>query len=307
MARTLRQSNAEAMSHSPIRDRQNTADALKVARAFHGRYRAAKLWHAARLGGGVTIGVLGLLLALIERSTSDYVAAVAAGWLVLSRLVFIVQERQAQMDGARAQEVFDTNVFELPWRTSLVGAHPDPEDLNDWAGRQPENNLRDWYSDAPAVHPVDVLISQRATLKWAKKDHSDYARYLRFGAYIVFGATIVTGLVASMGLGEYLLRLGLPAMPAVLDMVDVANDNRSLGKSRGVLAERADALYNRARVGGAVPAVTEARDLQDGIFVSRTNMGVPGWFYSLTRERRQRNMEQVTLEQARALPVHLQL
>lgn len=293
------------MSSSPILSRQNSPVALRSARAFRRRYRTAKLWHAARLGGGVSIAVVGVLLALVERSTSNYVAAVAAAWVVLSRMVFTVREKEAQRQGAQAQEVFDTVAFTLPWRDSLVGAPPATEDLRDWGRRQKEDGLRDWYSDAPAQHPLDVLITQRATLQWAGRDHRDYARVVRGAALLVLGATVVIAVVSNMEVGEYLLRLGLPVMPAVLDMLDVANRNKHLSETRGALAARADGLYQRARVTGHPPTSGEVRDLQDGLYVSRCSMGVPGWLYRLTRKRRQGNMEQVTFEQARALPAAL--
>jgi SMODS-associating 4TM effector domain len=259
-----------------------------------------------RLGVGISLGTAGVILALLERSTSDYLATAAAGWIVLSRMVLLAQERIAQGDGALAQEVFDTEVFDLPWNVALAGPRPAPEDLRNWGERQTEDELRNWYADtAPAKHPIDALICQRATVTWARQDHATYAQILRVLAYAALALTVILGLVLGLSLGGYLLRLGIPILPAVLDISDVADDNAALGRSRGRIAYEANRLYEKACDTQNAPTIQECRTLQDEIYSSRRVMGVPSWFYRLTRSRRQRNMEEVTREQVDNLPASL--
>jgi hypothetical protein len=289
-----------------IHDRQNGSTALRAARAFRRRYTIAKRWRMLRLGVGISLGTAGVILALLERSTSDYLATAAAGWIVLSRMVLLAQERIAQGDGALAQEVFDTEVFDLPWNVALAGPRPAPEDLRNWGERQTEDELRNWYADtAPAKHPIDALICQRATVTWARQDHATYAQILRVLAYAALALTVILGLVLGLSLGGYLLRLGIPILPAVLDISDVADDNAALGRSRGRIAYEANRLYEKACDTQNAPTIQECRTLQDEIYSSRRVMGVPSWFYRLTRSRRQRNMEEVTREQVDNLPASL--
>ena len=47
------------------------------------------------------------------------------------------------------------------------------------------------------------------------------------------------------------------------------------------------------------------RGLQDEIYASRRVVAVPDWFYRVTRERRQRNMQDAAREQAQRLPAAL--
>jgi hypothetical protein len=51
--------------------------------------------------------------------------------------------------------------------------------------------------------------------------------------------------------------------------------------------------------------VHECRGLQDEIYATRRVLGVPDWFYRLTRKRRQRNMQDVATEQVQRLPATL--
>jgi hypothetical protein len=294
------------VTSTSVQERQNKPAALRAARAFRRRYVLAKRWHVLRLGVGVLLGTAGLVLALLDRSTGDYLAAAAAVWIVLSRTVLLRQETHAQDDGALAQEVFDTKVLDLPWNATTAGPEPAPEDIRNWGEHQSEDEMRDWYADVrPARHPVDALICQRASVTWARQDHAPYAQILRVAVVTVVVGTLVLGVALGLSLGEYLLSLGLPVLPAMLDILDIANGNEVLGYSRARLAHEADRLYAEARTTGTAPSIQDCRSLQDEIYTTRRIMGVPSWFYRLTRHRRQRNMDEVTQEQVSNLPASL--
>jgi hypothetical protein len=254
----------------------------------------------------VILGTVGIALTLIEQSTADYVAGAAAAWIVFGRTLLAAQERREQEQGALAQEVFDIEVLRLPWNAATAGVQPAPEDLRNWGERQPPDSMRDWYADVrPARHPVDALICQRSSVTWARQDHATYARVLRVIGGAALVATILLGIALSMNLGEYLLRLGLPVLPAVLDIFDIASANDAIGRRRVLIAEEADRLYTRARDSAVAPSEAECRRLQDEIYGTRRVMGIPDWFYRLTRRRRQRNMEEVAREQVERLPPSL--
>lgn len=293
------------MTLQRIPAQQNKPAAVRAGCAFQGRYITAKRWHALRVGVGLLIGTLGVLLTLVERSVGDYVGAAGAVWIVLSRTLFQRLEQRAQREGADAHELFDTEVLELPPNPTLSGPPPAIEDLRDWGAGQDEAGLRAWYPDVPAQHPLGALICQRASLKWAATDHHRYAVMARFAAIAILVSTVVIAVAMQLEVGEYLLRLGLPVMPAVLDLFDVASDSETVGERRGHLAVRTNELYDEAQRTGSPPGVQAVRDLQDGMYVSRCSLGVPQWVYKLSREQREANMAVVTGEQVAGLPVHL--
>lgn len=294
------------MTATSITERQNAPEALRAAKAFRRRYALARRWRSLRLGVGLVLGTVGVLLALLEPSTGEYVAAFAAAWIVFSRTVLLGQERREQDAGALAQEVFDIEVFGLPWNAAKVGPTPAPEDLCNWGERQGETEVRDWYPDVGTVqHPVDVLLCQRASVTWARQDHGTYAQVLRWSVGVALVLTVMLGLLLGLDLGDYLLRLGLPVLPAALDVLDIATANAELARSRGRLQREADSLYVRARDTHQPPSVHDCRGLQDEIYATRRVPGVPDWFYRLTRERRQRNMQDVAREHAQRLPAVL--
>ncbi|MBS1891563.1 MAG: hypothetical protein JST59_09730 [Actinobacteria bacterium] len=291
------------MTASSISERQNEPEALAFARAFRRRYAVARRWRLLRVGVGLLIGTVGVFLALLVPSTEEYVSAIAAAWLVFGRTVLDGCEERQRRCGTLAQELFDTRVFELPWNTSAVGARPAPEDVRNWGRGRDDEGLRDWYPDArPARHPLDVLLCQRSIITWARQDHATYTDLLRWGAGLAFLATIVLGVVLGLSLGEYLLRLGVPVLPACLDVLDIAKANAQVARSKRRLEQRADLLLEGARTSGTMPTIAECRELQDEIYATRLMPGVPSWMYAVTRGERQQNMEDVVRSQVATLP-----
>jgi hypothetical protein len=294
------------LTATSIFERQNEPEALGLARAFRRRYSVARRWRLLRVGVGLLIGTVGVLLALLEPSTEEYVSAIAAAWLVFGRTVLDGYEERQRRCGALAQELFDTRVFDLPWNPSALGARPAPEDVRNWGRREADEGLRDWYADTyPARHPVGVLLCQRSIIAWARQDHATYSHLLRWSAGIAFAATVVLGLVLGLSLGEYLLRLGVPVLPSCLDVLDIAKANARVASAKKRLERRANVMLERACTSGTPPMIAECRELQDGIYATRLLPGVPSWMYAITRGERQQNMEDAVGHQALALPASL--
>jgi hypothetical protein len=294
----------DAAAVTRIRTRQNTPEALCAARAFRRRYTLASWNYSLRIGGGLLIGIAGIAFALAGgRASGDYVAAVAAAWLFVGRLGLQRQEEHLRREGALGQEVFDTKVFALPWNAAKVGEEPAPEDLRSWGKRQSDAELRDWYPDTQsAPRPLDALLCQRSTVAWARQDHATWARIARGAVVGGLVLTVVLGLALHLGLGEYLLRLGLPVLPLALDLLDVADENAEIAALKLRTERRGTELYVRARDAAIMPTIADCRQIQDEIFATRLLPGVPGPFYRFTRKGRQQNMEEIAAEQARALP-----
>lgn len=306
MAQAVRLKDAATLTATSIFERQNEPDALELAQAFRRRYAIAKRWRLLRIATGLLIGTAGVLLALLEPSTGAYVSAIAAGWIVLGSTVLDGYEQRQRRCGALAQELFDTLVFTLPWNPSAVGREPAPEDVRNWGRGRTDESLRDWYADArPARHPVDVLLCQRSVITWARQDHSTYAHLLRWAAGLAFVSTLIVGAILDLSLGEYLLRLGVPVLPACLDVVDIAKANSRVAVTKERLEQQADTLLTRARTTAQPPTITECRELQDGIYATRLLPGVPNWLYTLTRSQRQQNMQETVRHQVSTLPAVL--
>lgn len=144
-------------------ERQNEPLALSAARAFRRRDTISGRWRSLRVTIGFVIGTVGVLAALIEPATADYISAAAAAWIVTSRALLQPAEHRERRRAAAAQELFDTTVFNLPWSRSVTGAQPAIQDIRAWGRHQTEEGLRDWYPDTrpPGTPPTWCSVSAR--------------------------------------------------------------------------------------------------------------------------------------------------
>lgn len=292
--------DAASVISASIFQRQSTPEALGYTRAFRRRYNSARCWRRVRVGVAVLLGTAGVLLALMEPATNEYVAALAAAWLVVGRLWLEPVERKERRCGAIAQKVFDTNVFKLPWSSGLVGDRPAPEDVLNWGRDEDQDGLSDWYSDTgSARHPVDVLISQRSILTWARQDHQEHAMLLKMGVAIAFAVTVVVGLALQLSMGEYLLRLGFPVLPGVAGHLRHRHRPSAGGQGKGAPREDCQPTARSGHHAGAVAHGGRVPSSAGRIYSTRLQPGVPNYMYKRNRPDREQNMDQVVADQVR--------
>ena len=107
--------------------------------------------------------------------------AISAAWLVIGRLVLTGLERHSNLQAVRVQELYDTELFHLPWNPALTGRRPTPDDVATASRHiKDQSPYLDWYSidlgDTP--WPGDVLLCQRQSSVWSRRDHRAYAVFI---------------------------------------------------------------------------------------------------------------------------------
>jgi len=87
-------------------------------------------------------------------------------------------------------------------------------------------------------------------------------------------------------LADYLVTIGLPSLPALLDATEFARGHSADSVERQLLEEQADALLQ-----GNAATQQDLRELQDQIFTLRRGAPVvPRWFYKLVRPKYEADM-----------------
>jgi hypothetical protein len=261
------------MNGQPIAARQNKPDLIRLLAAAHWYYARAQAWHMLRVSGTIGFVLVGVLVTLRFHGATDYVAAAASAWLLLSRTLFEWRERSGIERGALIQEQWDTTLFGLAWNAELVGRHPTPEDVAEASSRikgKRRARLHDWYSrrvDA-APWPTSVLLCQRSSVVWGRRRHTTQWAVIALAAASWLVATVIIGVATSISLADYLLRLFLPSMPAMVDAADLARAHHDIARRKQKIERSSDDLLERARATGAIDA-DACRRLQDQIFELR--------------------------------------
>jgi hypothetical protein len=284
-----------------ITRRQDEPEHLTRLLAYSHLYRTAQWWRRIRAGGTFTLAIAAPLIALAIPPTAETLAAISAGWLVLGRTVLTGLERRDISKAVRAHELYDTKLFYLPWNTALAGRPPIPDDIAAAARNISDDAFaRGWFSvdltDTP--WPGDVLLCQRQSAVWSRRDHQAYGTtILLVGlAWFVLGVTIA--IIGELTLTDYLIKIFLPSSPAFLDSVELAREHWRHAVARERVENDIHDLWDRYGDDPAELPRAECRKIQDAAYLLRRDgPRVPNFFYRIRRVRSQAS----TVEGTRAL------
>ncbi len=272
-----------------ITERQDQPEHLHRLLAYSHLYRTAQWWRRARAAGTFALATIAPLVALLIPATTDILAAISAGWLVVGRTVLTWLEQRSTLQAVRVQELYDTKLFRLPWNAALAGRPPIPDDVAAAARHiKDEARYRNWYSidlgDTP--WPGDVLLCQRQSMVWSRRDHRAYGPTILLVGVLWFIAGVVLALIRDLTLAEYLIKIFLPSSPAFLDSVELARWHWHHAAARERVENDIHDLWAAHRADPASLPVSECRKIQDSAFLLRRDgPRVPDFFYRLRYER----------------------
>ncbi|MDQ2812355.1 MAG: S-4TM family putative pore-forming effector [Actinomycetota bacterium] len=269
-------------SGNRIAERQRSPEAVELLRAFHHSYGSAKHWHAARLAGTVLVALAAPVVIIFAPYLEHPLGAIAGAWVLASRLVLRPAQERATGFAVAVQEMFDRQVLGLP--AARTPQPPAYEQIHQQARRCRSDPDRDWYSVRPQLPSGSaVLIAQRSGTVWSRRLYQEWAVVL---AALAGGWTLLTVIVAAARgatVGEYLIAVLLPMLPALLDATDLCQAHCRAAAERSGLEAAIDQRLDAAAQGRG-PALEDLRTLQDEINRQRlTQPPVPDWYYRLRR------------------------
>jgi hypothetical protein len=270
-----------------IRQRQDQPEHLQRLLAYSYLYRIGQRWHLVRALGTFALATIAPIVSLLVPATSDILAAIAAGWLVAGRTVLSWLEEHAVLRAVRIQELYDTRLFKLPWNTALAGREPAPEDIVTAAAHiRDDTRYRNWYSidlgDTP--WPGDVLLCQRMSMIWGRRDHRAYGTSILVTGIAWFALGLAIALARDLSLAAYLIKIFLPSSPALLDCTDLARSHWRHASRREHAEQDIQDVWETHRTDPAQIAPVTCRNIQNTTYLlRRTGPRVPEFFYRLRR------------------------
>src|SRR6266851_1954518 len=203
----------------PIHERQLDEDMLRLQRAAAASHQRGQLIEAIRVNAAVALAVAGIVVTLVGHGRS-VVSIMGAAWFVVSAFFLRRAAATTARQGALLQEMFDTSLFHLPWRSTVAG-DPVPEpDVAQLARRLRPGCAKDqriragWYDPTDGVrYPYDVLIAQEQNLGWDARLRRRYAALVVAAALIWSGLGLVAGmLIANATIVGTLLSFFIPSL-----------------------------------------------------------------------------------------------
>jgi SMODS-associating 4TM effector domain len=285
-----------------ISQRQNDPDMIEMLRAAFASHTRGQRLEAGRVVVSLLLATLGLVAAFVDKAAAP-VAIAGAAWAAIYSVGVFPWERSEARRGAVIQEMFDVELFGLPWNLTAAGAPFPPYEISKLArrftpGRGRGGRLRDWYVDSSGVaQPYDIFLCQEQNLGWDSRLRRRWAATLL--AFVITWALLglLVGYVAGLTVVEALLRWYLPAAVALLLGIDGYKTHREVAEERERIIPVLQAEVDAAQRPPLPPGEGErlartAREIQDVILATRREAArVPQWFYARFRDDDERDFQ----------------
>lgn len=277
---------------------QNLPENLKYLKASRVLYSKAKRAFGIQILVTVGISIIFSFLKLIpkESLTFDLNACIGIGAISISIaeiLFFNVYVSGLRTSGAKAQEIFDCNIYGLLWNSVNSGSQLEQyvikESISEYISDK-KAPLENWYDIELEGLSKEraILLCQETNLFYDGKlrEHFKMANILL--CILIFALSLIIAVIADIKVGNYITTVLLPVSPMIVLTLKIIMENR---KSLTVSTDlRKLILQFKAR--SEDPTITELRGIQDKIFCNRKDSPlVPNWYYKLRRNGLEKSMK----------------
>ena len=203
------------------------------------------------------------------------------------RLVLKDATESYQGLAARIQQIFDTELFDIPWNTPLCGSKPLYEEIYRHSRKGDRSSLSNWYDEIVATLPKSVgsLVCMRTNVIYDKRLRKNYFVGCVFVLILAAFAIIVLGFTNNTRLWDAFLYGLVPLMPIVTWFIDVCKQHQKSMKVLDSLYSLIISALERAR-GGVEVDYDTLTEIQNFMFLHRkSSYLIPDFVYKLLRSK----------------------
>lgn len=286
------------MSH--ISTNQNKPSNLKLLAAQRQLYLDAKHIRRWRVGFSILLALLCPFLLFFLPDLKTMLAVISGAWLLLSKFWLEDYENLKIKHAASTQEIFDVNVFGLPYNNALVKSPASPEVIHGAADRfsQDINDFKEWYADPANIqYPINVLLCQRVNFVWDQRLRRKYGTLVASLTICYVIATIIFAALLNITVTDYIVGIFLPALSALLQGRDTAVANLTIAKEKEQKEHEILEVWESSVTNPESITIDTCRKVQDVLYQLRSSGPlVPEWFYKKYKPVYESNMRSVIKE-----------
>lgn len=273
------------MNDIPVQ--QAKPERIRFLRARDRNYHFAKWTQGVMVSVSIALPVLGAIEGPTHPTVKAFVALVAIILLLLDTAWIERLQKDRIKRGAKLQEQFDTEVFQLPWNRFVAGKPVDLEELRRLSAKPVdparETHFLSWYDKSVGKLPLYLgrMVCQRTNLRYDSRLRRTYGGWV-LGATVVF-VVVMLGISVPIGvqLNDLLLNVAVPFMPLLTWALKEHRAQTTSASSIENLFAEWDTLWGKALRDGTVADMEAgSRNLQDAIYQYRErNPLVFDWVY----------------------------
>ncbi|MFO0807542.1 MAG: S-4TM family putative pore-forming effector [Gemmataceae bacterium] len=277
-----------------IPEEQNTEESIDLVAASSRAYAIGNRFAAAQFWLTLIAAVGGPAMTYADPALKAWAGLLGAVTLLVDAIFLEPALKRKKELGAKIQEVFDTQLFRLPWNTLKVGAKPDRETIGEHArtyrAKHPMATwLRDWYPKEVGSLSLETarLVCQRSNLRWDSELRRWYAALLLILLVAMAIGGLIFGLAMRWDADRLVLGVVVPLLPAALSLWRLRTKHVEAAVESERCKQHVEQLWaNALKDDVSNKRLTEeARQLQDEVFDRRKGAPrIPGWVYWPKRE-----------------------
>lgn len=291
--------------------RQNDERRHLLLAASSATYGNAKTILAVQIAG--TVG--GAMLASILSAKWPAMRSWTVLYAVIVSLLdtFVLERIQAKYRklAAQIQELFDGELFGLPWNVYAAGEPPTAEDIiergDSYLLKRPDPvSLKDWYPAEIALLPVSYacLVCQRINCWWDERLRKRYLYGLITVLVLLIAGVTAGSLARQLSLEQFFLSVLAPLWPALAWGTREVFKQHDAAESTSKLRTRVEKLWQSC-LKDPLPEDAlrlELRTIQTEVFRGRVNRPlVFNWVHRLVRSKHQKLMQSGAAEMVASL------
>jgi hypothetical protein len=267
-----------------ITQRQNETKFIEYLKAQRIAYSQCKIYQVFDVIS-ILMAIVLPIIGIFKNDIVNYLGAFGVLWTI----IYLVSEnyrKKKTEQGAKIQEQFDTELFEIPWNKILCKEKVNTDIKIDLAKKYEGNNLTNWYSlevDSSLLKPIAIILCQRINFSWELKLRKKYVTFLIILLVSYYG--IFIGFFVSKNIGFYdILLLIAPSISFLIYGVQNSLSLKNHIKSKNDTLSQIDEILNDYSENGETPNIGVLRQIQDIIYTERTvPEKIPDWFYKLSK------------------------
>lgn len=270
---------------------QPMLDLLKAQRIAYSKCKSYQIFDTI----SIIIAILTPIIAFTNNKTLDVLTVVGVIWTILY-LIFDTIRKSKLSVGAKIQEQFDTELFEIEWNNTLCRDKISIDTITELANEYNENDLQNWYSleITPNLEKnIAVILCQRINLLWENSLKFKYSKALLICVIIYY--SIILGIVITINYGIFdTMKLISPTIPFLVYGVQNFYNVKSQRDTKRQLIQDIDNALNNYSKSRILPTNTILRNIQDVIYNERNSIEkTPDWFYKLQKQKYENHTDEV--------------
>jgi hypothetical protein len=279
-----------------INIKQNLPQFTELLKAQRIAYSQCKLYQILDLIS-LLLAIIAPIVGLINNDLINVLGATGVLWTI----IYLVAEsyRKAKTEeGAKIQEQFDTELYNLHWNEILCKNKISIDIRRDLAEKHQDNDLLDWYSkEIGDILPneIAVLLCQRINFSWEINLRKNFVLFILAVLIIYYGMFFTFYICTNTGIYDILILIS-PSLSFLMYCVQNTLSLKTHIKSKNETLALIDHKISEYATQRILPTTNTLRQIQDVIFTERTvPEKIPDWFYFFHKKNNENRTDQLII------------